>query len=226
MKTTFAGAALKAAPLPPRPRKPKRLNENGPRPGRDKRRVTVPFLVLVAVLAAASCERAPEGYREAQKNFDAFVGADCPSEGLVAIARTMGARSEDVRVVHYGPTGRQDHTNYFAALSREGDVLVGIYDEASTNVPEVQYENEFGRDDFAWAVKCLRNDPPFGDRKVRYGTALPVEMRRGMQDVTVKFVDGWLEPSQTWSAGAIKLNPAGTTLLREEHGLEFAVRSP
>jgi hypothetical protein len=51
-------------------------------------------------------------------------------------------------------------------------------------------------------------------------------MRRGMQDVTVKFVDGWLEPSQTWSAGAIKLNPAGTTLLSEEHGLEFAVRSP
>jgi hypothetical protein len=47
-----------------------------------------------------------------------------------------------------------------------------------------------------------------------------------VRDVTVEFVDGWLEPSQTWSTGKIKLNPAGTTLLSEEHGLEFAVHPP
>lgn len=204
MKTTFAREPLEGA----------------------TRRVLVQLLMLVAVFAAASCEKPPEGYREAQKNFDAFVGADCPSEGLVAIARTIGARSEDVRVVHYGPTGQPDHTNYFAALNRDGAVLAGVLDEASNNITDARYENEFGRDDFVWVMKCLRNDPPFGDRKVRYGAALPVKMRRGVRDVTVEFVDGWLEPSQTWSTGTIKLNPAGTTLLSEEHGLEFAVHPP
>ena len=105
-------------------------------------------------------------------------------------------------------------------------MLVGIFDEAPGNVSEVQYENEFGADDFVWVVKCLRNDRPFGDRKVRYGAALAVDVRRGVKDVTVEFVDGWLEPSQKWSTGEVKLNPAGTTLLSEGHGLEFAVRSP
>lgn len=191
------------------------------------RRVTFPLLALLAaVFAAPSCEPAHEGYREARENFDNFVGVNCPRESLVVIARTMGARSEDVRVVHYGPTGRPDTTNYFAALGRDGDVLVGIFDEAPGNVSEVQYENEFGADDFVWVVKCLRNDPPFADRKVRYGAALTVDVRRGVRDITVEFVDGWLEPPQKWSAGEVKLNPAGTALLSEDHGLEFAVRSP
>lgn len=182
------------------------------------------LIVLLAAVCGISCERAPEGYAEARENFDVFAGVKCPKDGLVAIARKMGARSEDVRVVHYGPTGQPDHTNYFAALSRDGDVLVGIFDEAAATVPEVHYENEFDRKEFVWVMKCVRNDPPFGDRKVRYGIALPVAVRNGVQDVTVEFVDGWVEPSQTWSTGEIKLNPAGTVLLNEEHGLEFAIR--
>lgn len=185
-------------------------------------RVTITLAALVVVLAAASCERAPEGYREAVQNFDDLVGVDCPGEGRLAIARKMGARSEDVRVVHYGPTGRPDHTNYFAALSRDGRVLAGIFDEASAQVPEVQYENEFDRADFVWAVKCVRGDPPFGDRRVRYGLALPVNTRHGVKDVTLEFVDGWLPSSQRWSTGKVKMNLAGTAILDEVHGLEFA----
>jgi hypothetical protein len=179
---------------------------------------------LVVVFAASSCERAPEGYREALENFDALAGVKCPKEGVVAIARKMGARSEDMRVVHFGPTGQPDHTNYFAALSRDGAVLAGIFDEAAATVPEAQYENEFDREEFVWVMKCLRNDPPFGDRKVKYGIALPVDVRRGVRQITVEFVDGWVEPLQKWSTGEVALNPAGTALLSEDHGLEFAVR--
>lgn|GEM_PF-2040859 len=185
-------------------------------------RFTTTLAAFVVILAAVSCERAPEGYRDALRNFDDLVGVDCPSEGRLAIARKMGERSEDVRVVHYGPTGRPDDTNYFAALSRDGRVLAGIFDEASALVPEVQYENEFDRDDFVWVVKCVRGDPPFGDRQVRYGLALPVKIRHGVKDVTVEFVDGWLASSQKWSTGKVKLNLAGTAILDEEHGLEFA----
>ena len=204
MKITFAREALEGA----------------------TRRVIVPLLVLVTAFAAASCERAPEGYGQAREDFDALAGVKCPQESLVTIARKMGARSDDVRVVHYGPTGQPDHTNYFAALSRDGAVLAGVLDEASNTVADVRYENEFGREEFVWVMKCLRNDPPFGDRKVRYGAALPVKMRHGVRNVTVEFVDGWLEPSGTWSTGRIKLNPAGTALLGEEHGLDFAVHQP
>lgn len=193
---------------------------------RGARRGVLSFLALVAVIAAAGCEKAPEGYGRARENFDALASVKCPQESLVTIARKMGARSDDVRVVHYGPTGQPDHTNYFAALGRDGAVLAGVLDEASNTVADVRYENEFGREEFVWVVKCLRNDPPFGDRKVRYGAALPVEMRNGVRDVTVEFVDGWLESSQEWSTGRIKLNPAGTALLGEEHRLDFAVHQP
>lgn len=185
-------------------------------------RVTTTFALLVVLLAAASCERAPEAYREAAQNFDDFVGADCPREGRLAVARKMGARSEHVRVVHYGPTGRPDHTNYVAALSRDGRVLAGIFDEATAQIPEVHYENEFDRDDFVWVMKCVRSDPPFGDRQVRYGLALPVDVRYGVKDVTLEFVDGWLPSSQKWSTGKVTANLAGTAILGEEHGLEFA----
>jgi hypothetical protein len=183
------------------------------------------LVVLLATLCGAGCEQAPEGYREAQENFDALAGVKCPKDGLIAVARKMGARSEDVRVVHFGPTGQPDHTNYIAALSRDGDVLAGVFDEAAATVPEVQYQHEFGREDFVWVMKCLRNDPPFGDRKVRYGVALAVDVRRGVQNVTVEFVDGWVEAEEKWSTGAVTLNPAGTMLLDEEHGLEFAIRA-
>lgn len=193
---------------------------------RGARRGVLSFLALVAVIAAAGCDKAPEGYGQAREDFDGLAGVKCPQESLVTIARKMGARSDDVRVVHYGPTGQPDHTNYFAALSRDGAVLAGVLDEASNNVAGVRYENEFGRAEFVWVMKCLRNDPPFGDRKVRYGAALAVNIRHGVRDVTVEFVDGWLEPSQTWSTGRIKLNPAGTALLGEEHGLDFAIHQP
>ncbi len=186
------------------------------------RRIVIAAAALA--LAALSCQKAPEGYREALANFDDFVGERCPSESLIAIARALGARSDDVRVVHYGPTGQQDHTYYFAALSRDGAVLAGVLDEASNTVAAVAYENKFGRDDFVWVMKCLRNDPPFGDRKVRYGPALPVEIKRRVDGVAVKFVDGWLEESQKWSTGEVEVNLAGTKLLREDHALDFAIR--
>jgi hypothetical protein len=183
------------------------------------------LIALAAVaLAALSCQQAPEGYREALANFDDLVGKRCPSESLVAIARAMGARSDDVRVVHYGPTGQPDHTCYFAALSRDGAVLAGVLDEASNNVTDVAYEDNFNRDDFVWVMKCLRSDPPFGDRKVRYGPALPVEIKRRVDGVAVKFVDGWLEDAQKWSTGEVEVNLAGTKLLSEDHGLDFAIR--
>ncbi|HUU57362.1 MAG TPA: hypothetical protein VMW93_08475 [bacterium] len=187
------------------------------------RHVTAYMIVaLIAALCVAACEQAPEGYREAVENFDDFVGVSCPKEARLAVARKMGARSEDARVVHYGPTGRPDDTYYFAAMSRDGKVMAGIFDEASAQVPEVHYENEFNRDDFIWLLKCVRSEPPFGDRQVRYGTALPVEITYGPRDVTLEFVDGWLAPSQRWSTGKVKMNLAGTALLDEEHGLEFA----
>jgi hypothetical protein len=178
--------------------------------------------VILAALVAAGCGRPPEGYREAVQNFDDFVGVACPKEALLGIARKMGARTEEVRVVHYGPTGKADDTYYFAAMSRDGKVMAGIFDEASALVPEVQYQNEFNRDDFIWLLKCVRSDPPFGDRQVRYGTALPVKITYGPKDVALEFVDGWLAPSQRWSTGKVKVNLAGTALLDEEHGLEFA----
>jgi hypothetical protein len=187
-------------------------------------RHVTPLLVvaIIAALCVAGCEKTPEGYREAVANFDAFVGVKCPKEAQLGIARKMGARSEEVRVVHYGPTGKQDQTYYFAAMSRDGRVMAGIFDEASAQVPEVHAENEFNRDDFIWLLKCVRSDPPFGDRQVRYGTALPVKITYGPKDVTLEFVDGWLKPQQRWSAGKVTVNLAGTTLLDEEHGLEFA----
>jgi hypothetical protein len=181
-------------------------------------------IALLAVLCGTACERAPEGYREAQDNFDVLPGVKCPKDALIAAARKMDARSEDVRVIHFGPTGRPDHSNYIAALSREGDVLAGVFDEAAATIPEVQYEKEFGREDFVWVMKCLRNDPPFGDRKVRYGIALPVALRRGVQDIELEFVDGWAGPEHMWSTGTVTLNPAGTQLLSEDHGLDFAIR--
>jgi len=184
----------------------------------------IPILLIACALAALSCQQAPEGYREALVNFDDFAGTRCPKESRVAIARALGARSDDVRVVHYGPTGQPDHSYYFAALSRDGAVLAGVLDEASNNVADVAYENKFGRDDFVWVMKCLRSDPPFGDRKVRYGPALPVEIRQRVDGVAVKFVDGWLEHSQKWSAGEVEVNLAGTALLSEDHGLDFAIR--
>ena len=183
---------------------------------------TTLIIALLAALCVASCEKTPEGYREAVEHFDAFVGVKCPKEAHLAVARKIGARTEEVRVVHYGPTGKQDQTYYFAAMSRDGKVMAGIFDEASAQVPEVHYENEFDRDDFIWLLKCVRSDPPFGDRQVRYGTALPVKITYGPKDVTLEFVDGWLAPQQRWSAGTVKVNLAGTTLLDEEHGLEFA----
>ena len=183
---------------------------------------TTLIIALLAALCVASCEKTPEGYREAVEHFDAFVGVKCPKEAHLAVARKIGARTEEVRVVHYGPTGKQDQTYYFAAMSRDGKVMAGIFDEASAQVPEVHYENEFDRDDFIWLLKCVRSDPPFGDRQVRYGTALPVKITYGPKDVTLEFVDGWLAPQQRWSAGTVKVNLACTTLLDEEHGLEFA----
>jgi hypothetical protein len=187
------------------------------------RYVTTPLIIaLLAGLCVASCEKAPEGYREAVENFDAFVGVKCPKEAQLGIARKMDARTEEVRVVHYGPTGKDDDTNYFAAMSREGKVMAGLFDEASAQVPEVHYENEFNRDDFIWLLKCVRGDPPFGDRQVRYGTALPVKITYGPKDVTLEFVDGWLAPQRRWSTGKVTVNLAGTALLDEQHGLEFA----
>jgi hypothetical protein len=187
------------------------------------RNVTPPLIIALTVaLCVAGCEKAPEGYDEAVANFDAFVGVKCPKEARLGIARRMGARSEDVRVVHYGHTGKPDQTYYFAAMSRDGRVMAGIFDEASAKVPQVHRENEFSRDDFIWLMKCVRSDPPFGDRQVRYGTALPVKITYGPKDVTLEFVDGWLESQQRWSAGKVTVNLAGTALLDEQHGLEFA----
>jgi hypothetical protein len=182
----------------------------------------LPVVAIIAALCVAGCEKAPEGYDEAAANFDAFVGVKCPKEARLGIARKMGARSEDVRVVHYGPTGQDDQTYYFAAMSRDGGVMAGIFDEASAQVPEVHYENEFNRADFIWLMKCVRSDPPFGDRQVRYGPALPVKITYRPQDVTLEFVDGWLNRSRRWSVGKVTVNLAGTTLLDEQHGLEFA----
>ena len=184
--------------------------------------IIISSVAVLVALGVASCEKAPEGYDEAVGNFDAFVGVKCPKEAHLGVARKMGARTEEVRVVHYGPTGRPDQTYYFAAMSRDGRVMAGIFDEASAQVPEVHRENEFGRDDFIWLLKCVRSDPPFGDRQVRYGTALPVEITYGPKDVTLEFVDGWLAPQQRWSGGKVTVNLAGTALLDEEHGLEFA----
>ncbi len=188
-----------------------------------RKAVVLLVITLLATFFSASCRRAPEGYAEALRNFDDFVGADCPREALRAVARKMGARSEEVRVVHYGPTGRRDNTHYFAALSRKGKVLVGVVDEAWVNITELDYENEFDHDGFVWAVKSIRNDPPFGDRRVRYGLPLPVKIEYGAKDVALEFVDGWVPSSQKWSTGKVKVNLAGTALLDEEHGLDFAL---
>jgi hypothetical protein len=188
------------------------------------RKAVVPLVItLLAAFFPASCRRAPEGYAEALQNFDDFVGADCPQESLRAVARKMGARSEEVRVVHYGPTGRPDSTHYFAALSRKGKVLVGVVDEAWAKITRVDYENEFDRDGFIWAVKSIRNDRPFGDRRVRYGWPLPVKIEYGARDVALEFVDGWVPSSQKWSTGKVRVNLAGTALLDEDHGLDFAL---
>jgi len=183
------------------------------------------ILVAVATLAAGlACDRPPEGYDEALRHFDDFAGVEVPRETLLALARKLGARSEEVRVGHYGPTGQPDHTNYFAALSREGGVAVGIFDEAVTQITETHYEATFTREEFVWAVKCLRTDPPFGDRRVRYGVAVPFKIAYGPRDVTVDFVDGWIEPDRRWSTGSVTVNLAGTAVLEEKHALDFAIR--
>lgn len=187
------------------------------------RNVTAYFLAaLLAALGVAGCSRPPEGYREALADFDAFVSVACPQESTLAVARRMHVRTNDLRLLHYGPTGQGDHTFYFAALSRDGRVMAGLVDEAMAQVSAVHYENDFDCADFVWLVKCVRSEPPFGDRQVRYGTALPVKITYGPKDVTLEFVDGWLARQQRWSTGKVTVNLAGSALLSEEHGLEFA----
>ncbi len=180
--------------------------------------------VLCALTLVAGCGRAPEPVREARRNFDALVGAECPKESRLAVARRLGAKADEIRVFHYGPTGRPDATNYFAAMSRDGKVLVGVIDEAWAKITKEHYETTLQGEDFVWAVKCLRNDTPFGDRTYRYKTALPVKIWRGPKYVGVQFVDGWLPVEQNWSTGTVKINLAGTALLDEEHSVGFAFR--
>jgi hypothetical protein len=183
------------------------------------------FIIAAIIVAAAGCNKEPEGYAEAVANFDELANVKCPEESRLGIARSLGARTEDVRVIHYGPTGQGDHTYYFAALSRDGHAGAGIFDEAWARIPEEHYQAEFSPEEFVWAVKCIRNDPPFADRQVRYGTPVPVKIEYGTRDVAVEFVDGWLAEDGKWSTGLVRVNLAGTTVLEEEHGLDFAFRS-
>jgi hypothetical protein len=185
----------------------------------------LPAIIIAALIfSAAGCEKNPEGYDEALADFDEIASVMCPEESRLGIARSLDARTEDVRVIHYGPTGQGDHTYYFAALSRDGRAGAGIFDEAWARIPEEHYKAEFSAEEFVWAVKCVRNDPPFADRQVRYGTPVPVKIEYGTRDVAVEFVDGWLDDAGKWSTGLVRVNLAGTTVLEEEHGLDFAFR--
>jgi len=177
----------------------------------------ISFLTFLAAGLVASCAREPAALREALQHFDELANADCPKEARKALARKMGVKSDKTRVILYGPTGQANDTYYFAALNRDGAALAGIFDEARAKVRVVHYETSYDRDDFVLAIKCIRGDPPFGDRSFRNGLAFPVSIEHGAKDITVTFVDAWQEKEQRWRGGWVKLNLAATSLLGQEH---------
>jgi hypothetical protein len=176
----------------------------------------------LALLAfAAGCAKKDPAYEKALRDFDAMGNAACPSEARGIIARNVGVKSDDVRIILYGPTGEPTATYYFAALGRNGKLLAGVYEEAQARVARTDYGAAFEPEDFVWGVKLIRNEAPFSDRTVRYERACPTEILRGPKHVTVRYADGWLVHKQKWSTGEIKINLAGTQILDERHATEF-----
>lgn len=181
-------------------------------------------LATAALIAAGACQRVPEELRKARADFDALASVPCPSEAKRAIARRLDAKSDDIRVVYYGVTGKPDSTHYFAALSRDGAFCAGVIDEAWVNITKVHYEGRFKPDQFVWAVRCLRNDAPFNDRQIRFGRPFAVRVVQGTRAIRIDFIDGWLPEKQKWSAGSVWVNLAGTLILDEVHRTDFLFR--
>lgn len=174
------------------------------------------------VLGPLGCnDKSPE-VKKALNDFDAYVSVECPTEAKIALARALKAKPDEIKVAFYGPTGKGSEM-YFAAISRQGKVLVGVYEEAWTRVIAEHYEASFDNRQFPWAVKCLRNDPPFSDRQVRYERTFPTAVKYGPTDVKVEFIDGWIakKPNHNWSFGYVRVNLDGTVLLEEKHDLDF-----
>jgi hypothetical protein len=187
------------------------------------RRITSWTLAAFALLAlGAGCAQKNPACEKALRDFDTLGNAECPSEAKSLIARNLGLKSDDVRIIHYGPTGEPTATSYFAALGRNGKLLAGVYEEAQARVARTDYNAAFAPEDFVWAVKIIRNDPPFADRTVRYERACPTEILRGPKHITVRYADGWLVTKQKWSTGEIKINLDGTQILDEIHANEYA----
>lgn len=179
-------------------------------------------LALLALLAlGAGCAKKNPAYEKALRDFDALGNATCPSEAKGILARNVGVKSEDVRIIHYGPTGEPMATYYFAVIGRNGKILAGVYDEAQAQIIRTDYQDTFAPEDFVWGVKIIRNDAPFGDRVIRYERAFPTEILRGPTHITIRYADGWLAKKQKWSTGEIKINLAGTQILDEIHATDF-----
>jgi len=189
-----------------------------------RRTLATVTLACAAALLAGACRSQPEEVRRARAQFEELRGVNCPGETRKAIARRLDAKSADIRILHYGVTGKPDSTHYFAALSRDGAYAVGIIDEAWVNITKIHYRGRFTPDEFVWAVRCIYNDAPFNDRQVRFGLAFPVRVVQGTRAVRVDFVDGWLPEKQKWSVGHVWVNLAGTLILDETHATDFIFR--
>ena len=187
------------------------------------------LLVAAAGIAAAgltACRQKNPAYEQALRNFDALANVPCPSEARGILAYQLKTKKDAARVLLYGPTGQRDATYYFAMLARDGGLLVGVFEEAQGRVIRQDYRTQFDADAFVWVMKCIRNDPPFSDRAIRYGRAVPVAVEPAPKYVRVRFVDGWVPTKKSWSRGEVTLNLAGTQLLSDDHDADFAFLPP